>query len=68
MKNIRIFLSEKLSFSVVKCSVYFNRRVFIMHCLLSSVCTVNPLNADTRYNDKIRYNDNLNVKKYSLKR
>ena len=30
MKNIRIFLSEKLSFSVVKCSVYFNRRVFVM--------------------------------------
>ena len=30
MKNIRIVLSEKLSFSVVKCSVYFNRRVFVI--------------------------------------
>ena len=34
MKNIRIFLSEKLSFSVVKCSVYFNRRVFEMFFML----------------------------------
>ena len=30
MKNIRIFLSEKLSFLVVKFSVYLNRRVFVM--------------------------------------
>ena len=30
--------------------------------------TVNPLYTDTRYNDKIRYNDNLNVTKPSLKR
>ena len=28
--------------------------------------TVNPLYNDTRYNDKIRYNDNLNVMKPSL--
>ena len=31
MKNIRNFLSEKLSFSVVNCSVYLNRRVFVMN-------------------------------------
>ena len=30
--------------------------------------TVNPLYTDARYNDKIRYNDNLNVTKHSLKR
>ena len=30
--------------------------------------TVNPLYTDTRYNGKIRYNDNLNVTKPSLKR
>ena len=30
--------------------------------------TVNPLYTDTRYNDKIRYNDNLNVMKHSLRR
>ena len=30
--------------------------------------TVNPFYTDTRYNDKIRYNDNLNVTKPSLKR
>ena len=31
-------------------------------------CTENPLSTDTRYNDKIRYNDNLSVKKPSLVR
>ena len=30
--------------------------------------TDNPLYTDTLYKDKIRYNDNLNVKKPSLKR
>ena len=30
--------------------------------------TDNPLYTDTRYNDKIRYNDNLTVTKPSLKR
>ena len=30
--------------------------------------TVNLLYTDTRYNDKIRYNDNLNVTKHSLKK
>ena len=30
MKNIRIFLSENFPFLVVKCSIYLNRRVFVM--------------------------------------
>ena len=30
--------------------------------------TDNPLYIDTRYNDKIRYNDNLTVTKLSLER
>ena len=30
---------------------------------LGAMNTVNPLYTDTRYNDKIRYNDNLNVTK-----
>ena len=30
MKNIRIFLSENLQFLVVKFSIHFNRRVFVM--------------------------------------
>ena len=30
--------------------------------------TDNPLYTETRYNDKIRYNDNLTVTKLSLKR
>ena len=30
MKNIRIFLSENFHFSMVKFSVYWNRRVFVM--------------------------------------
>ena len=30
--------------------------------------TVSPLYTDTRYNDKIRYNNNLNATKPSLKR
>ena len=29
---------------------------------------VNPLYTDTGYNDKFRYNDNLNVTKHSVKR
>ena len=31
-------------------------------------CVVNPPYTDTRYNDKSRYNDNLNVTKPSVKR
>ena len=31
MKNIRIFLSEKFQFLVVKFSIYLNRRVFVMN-------------------------------------
>ena len=38
------------------------------HSLLYTGNTVNPLYTDTRYNDKIRYNDNLNVTKPSRKR
>ena len=30
MKDIRIFLSEIFQFLVEKCSIYLNRRVFIM--------------------------------------
>ena len=30
MKNIRIFLSDFFPFLFVKCSMYLNRRVFIM--------------------------------------
>ena len=36
--------------------------------LARKVSTVNHLYTDTRYNDKIRYNNNLNVTKHSLKR
>ena len=35
---------------------------------LKHFSTVSPLYTDTRYNDKVCYNDNLNVKKPSLKR
>ena len=32
MKNIRVFFGEKIAiFLVVKCSVYLNRRVFVMY-------------------------------------
>ena len=30
MKTIRVFLSEKFQFLVVKFSIYLNRRVFVM--------------------------------------
>ena len=30
MKNIRVFLSEKFRFLEAKCSIYLNRRVFVM--------------------------------------
>ena len=36
--------------------------------LFSRLITDNPLYTDIRYNDKIRYNDNLTVMKPSLKR
>ena len=32
------------------------------------ILAVNPLYTETRYNDKIRYNDNFDVTKHSLKR
>ena len=35
--------------------------------ILRHLDTVNPLYTDIRYNDKIHYNDNLNVTKSSLK-
>ena len=35
MKNIRIFLSEKVHFLVMKFSVYLNRRVYVMLCQMA---------------------------------
>ena len=35
---------------------------------LTLLSTVNSLYTDTRYNDKIRYNDDLNVTKQMLKK
>ena len=35
---------------------------------INGLNTDNPLYTDTRYNDKIRYTDNLNLMKPSLKR
>ena len=37
-------------------------------CIKYTFITNNPLYTDTRYNDKIRYDDNLTVTKPSLKR
>ena len=37
MKNIGIFLSENFQFLVVKFSIYFNRRVFVMEWNLAHV-------------------------------
>ena len=36
--------------------------------MMSQYSTVNPLYTDTGYNNKIRYNDNFNVTKPSLRR
>ena len=53
---------------------YFTcRHISYMHyinvmCPLRYWAIVNPLYTDVRYNDKIRYNDNLKVTKPSLKR
>ena len=41
---------------------------YFRHILLPVTTTDNPLYTDSRYNDKIRYNDNLTVMKASLKR
>ena len=37
MKNIRFFLSENVHFFVMKFSVYFNRRVFVMLDFFTSI-------------------------------
>ena len=37
MKNIIFFLSENFQFLVVKCSLYLNRRVFVMEGTFSDV-------------------------------
>ena len=37
MKNIGIFLSENFPFSVVKFSIYLNRRVFVMFVVVPSL-------------------------------
>ena len=34
MKIIRMFFSENFKFLVVKFSIYLNRRIFVMFCLL----------------------------------
>ena len=35
MKNISVFLSENVQFLEVKISIYLNRHVFVMDCLLT---------------------------------
>ena len=50
-------------------SVQIKRISFLILALCAFLSrTDNPLYTDTRYNDKICYNDNLNVTKPSLKR
>ena len=43
MKNIRDFFSENFQFLEVKCSIYLNRRVFVMFviefCVRKMFCT-----------------------------
>ena len=46
--------------------IYFFYDTILPTCHCTSI-TVNPLHTDIRYNDKIRYNDNSNVMKSSLK-
>ena len=53
-------------------SLFWSHRSYCRFCraliLFSNHSTVSPLYTDTRLNDKIRHNDNLNVTKPSLKR
>ena len=67
-----------LSFShrfLQKCKYHKCKRVRFTHYRLKElpytiqfIMEYSPLYTDTRYNDKIRYNDNLNVTKPQLKR
>ena len=57
----RLFLLR----SLLVCCLHYHCPLWSAEC---SWRTVNPLYTDTRYNDKIHYNDNLNVTKHSLKR
>ena len=44
MKNIRVFLSEKLQFLEVKFSIYLNRCVFVMvYILLLYIIPINSI-------------------------
>ena len=45
--------------------INFNMQIYVSH---PKTDTDNPLYTDTRYNDKIRYNDKLTITKPSLKR
>ena len=61
----QIKLNQLFSHSL-KCSLQSNAHFF--SAFIYSHYTGNPLYTDTRYNDKIRYNDYLTVTKPSLKR
>ena len=65
-KNIVIATSSFLRVTWL----YFCFCLFVLFILQANeTCiTVNPLYTDTRYNDKIIYNDNLNITNHSLKR
>ena len=56
-------------FELLYSGMAFFRIYFICYIYKSlTYNTVNPLYTDTRHNDKVRYNDNLNVTKPLLKR
>ena len=61
-------------FQLVSCDMFWCKNNIFLQIVstiitfFATIHTVNPLYTDTQYNDKICYNDNLNVTKHSLKR
>ena len=43
MKNIKIFIDENFNFTVIKFSIYLNRRVFVMDCILISFVIIESI-------------------------
>ena len=59
----------RLTYNGVKCAEAAVKRIPVSIIRSADyINTANPLYTDTRYNDQIRYNDNLNVTKPSLRR
>ena len=52
MKNIRVFYLKIFNFLEVKCSIYLNRRIFVMR---GTDCAMDPSFGFVEYNEITKY-------------